>query len=65
MGLLLVALLRRHVLLLLVLLGIGVSLSVGFFAGEGVCGRDDELVDFEGVGVFGAGGTYAKVVAFG
>jgi hypothetical protein len=63
--LLLVALLGGKVLLLLVLLGVCVAILVWLFAGVRVCGGDDEFVDFEGVGVFGGGGAYAKVVAFG
>lgn len=63
--LLLVALLRSEVLLLLVLLGVCVAVLVWLFARVGVCSADDEFVDFEGVGVFGGGGAYAEVVAFG
>jgi hypothetical protein len=65
--LLLVALLGGEVLLLLVLLlGVDVVLlaQVGLFARVRVGGRDDELVDFEGVGVLGGGRAYTEVVAF-
>jgi hypothetical protein len=51
-GLLRMALLRSHVGLFLMPGGFGVLL-VGLFASVGVCGGDDELVDFEGVGVLG------------
>lgn len=34
-------------------------------AGVGVCGSDDETVDFERVRVFGAGGGNTKVVPLG
>lgn len=66
--LLLVALLGGEILLLLVLfLGVDVVFfrQVGFFARIRVGGRHDELVDFKRVGVFGGGGAYTKVVAFG
>jgi hypothetical protein len=63
--LLLVASLGTEVLLLLVLLGVCVAVLVWLFTRVGVCSTDDEFVDFEGVGIFGGGGAYAEVVAFG
>lgn len=63
-GLLLVDLLGGEVGLGMVV-GRWVALPVGLFAGDRFCGADDELVDFERVGVFGCrGGTDTEVVAF-
>ena len=56
-------LLASEVLLLLVLLGVCVAVLVWLFARVRGCGADDELVDFEGVGVFGGRGADAEVVA--
>lgn len=61
-GLLLVTLLGSEVLLLLVLRGASLD---GLFARVRIRGRDDEAVDFERVGVFGARCADAKEVAFG
>lgn len=48
--------------LLLLVSRIGEVLFVGLFAGVRGCGRYDELVDFEGVGVLGARGADTEVV---
>jgi hypothetical protein len=61
-GLLRVALLRGHVGLFLVPGGLCVVL-VGVFGLFCVDRRDDELMDFEGVRVFGGGGADTEVVA--
>jgi hypothetical protein len=62
-GLLLVDLLGCEVLLLLVC--VGGAVAIRLFAGVGVCGGDDELEDFERVGVLGGGCADAEVIAFG
>lgn len=52
--------------LLLLVLGLAlVGPGSGLLAGVGVGGGDEELVDFEGIGVFGGGGGDAEVVAVG
>ena len=54
-----------HGLLVLLVAGVGEALADGLLAGVAVCGADDELVDFEGVGVLGGGGADAEVVVGG
>ena len=60
-----------HSLLVLLLLIVVVLLvlvdlvGVGFFAGGRTGGGDDELLDFEGIGVLGAGCGDTEMVAFG
>lgn len=60
-GLLFVDLLRGEVGLLLVP---GWAVAVRLFTRVCVGRRDNEFVDFEGVGIFSGGGADAKVVAF-
>lgn len=51
-------------LLLLALVGI-LFPGTGLFARVSICGRDNEFLDLEGVGVLGGGGGNTEMVAFG
>lgn len=64
-GFLLMDFLHGYILLLLVLIGICIAILIGLFAGVGVCCGHDELVDFEGVRIFGGRGRDTEIIALG